>query len=364
MGSLLIWMLLAIVASHFCSLLETTLFAVRSSALMERRAAGSRGAARLLEIKRNRLDDAISAILILNTLAITVGSAFAGAQAAQVFGEARVGYVSAALTALLLFLSEIIPKSLAARYAGSLSGFVGHALTWQMRLLAPLLVLTRALIRLVARRPRERFTRREFTLLVGSTAPLEGAISRAESVLIGSLIDSGLLTLKEVMTPESFVFMMETQTTVGDLLAAPNADAFSRIPLYRGERRNVVGYVSHRKVLKVFAVESDRERRLETFLQPLPALRETTAVGQAVEQILQRREAIALVTGEHGRPVGIVTLEDLLEAILGMEITDEAEAVAHLRPAVAQLRKLRAEQRRRRRMQQDPPPATPTEVRE
>lgn len=356
MGLLLLAISLAVVFSHFCSLLETTLFAVRSSALMERRAAGSLGAARLLEIKRDRIDDAIAAILILNTLAITVGSTFAGALAAELFGEAWVAWVSAALTLLLLVLSEIIPKALAARYAGSLSGFVGHALTYLMRVLAPLLVVTRALIRLFARRPRERFTRREFALLVG-TAPLDGAISPAESMLIGSLIYSSELTLREAMTPDSFVFMMAAEQTVGDLLAAPEADAFSRIPLFRTARWDVVGYVSHRNVLKTFALEGDRNRKLASFLRPMPAFRERTPVGKAVEQILQRRESIALVTGKRGQPVGIVTLEDLLEAILGMEITDEAEAVARLRPAVAQMRRLRAEQLRRRRMQQDESPS-------
>lgn len=354
MGLLLFWIVLAVVSAHFCSLLETTLFSVRGSALMERQAAGSAGAARLLEIKRNRMDDAIGAILILNTLAITVGSTFVGAQAARLFGEARLGFVSAALTVLLLVFSEIIPKAMAARYAGRLSGFVGHVLWYLIRLLAPLLVAVRALVGLFVRRPRERFTRREFSLLVGA-APREGAISPAESMLIGSLIYSSGLSLKEIMTPESLIFMMDAGQTVGDLLAAPQADAFSRIPLFRGERRYVIGYVSHREVLKAFAANGERNRRLDAFLRPIPVFSQSTSVSKAVERILRQHEAIALVTGKRDKPVGLVTLEDLLEAILGMEITDEAEAVSLLRPAIAQLRQRRAEQLRRRRMQQNPP---------
>jgi CBS domain containing-hemolysin-like protein len=355
MGLLIFWVMLAVVSVHFCSLLETTLFAVRASALLERRAAGSRGAGRLLEIKRNRVDDAIGAILILNTLAITVGSAFAGARAAELFGEARLGLLSAVLTALLLVFSEIVPKAMAARYAGSLSGFVGNVLWYLIRLLAPLLVVVKALIRLFARRPGERFTRREFSLLVGA-APREGAISRAESLLIGSLMYSRELPLKEIMTPDAVVFMMEAGQTVGDLLAAPQADAFSRIPLFRGERRHVAGYVSHREVLKAFALDRDRNRKLGSFLRPIPVLRETTSVAGAVEDILRQREAIALVTGKRGKPVGLVTLEDLLEAILGVEITDEARTIASLRPAVEQVRRRRAERLRRKRMEGNPPP--------
>lgn len=358
MGMLALWVLLTIVFSHFCSLLEATLFSVRTSALLERQAAGSSGAARLLDIKQNRIDDAISAILILNTLAITVGATFAGAQAATLFGDAGVGIFSAILTVLLLVLSEIIPKTLAARYAGSLSGFAGYALTYLIRIMAPALVLTRALIRLLARRHRERFTRREFAMLVGA-APQEGAISLAEAMLIGNLIYSREVMLKDVMTPHAVIFMMDTHRTVAELIAAPGADAFSRIPLFDGDREHVAGYVSHREVLKAYAQDNDGTRQLGSFLRPIPVFRETEQVAKAFEHILLQRESIALVTDRHGKPVGLITLEDMLEAILGMEITDEADAIESLRPAVAKSRKHRAEQLRRKRMQQSPPPAAP-----
>jgi CBS domain containing-hemolysin-like protein len=204
--------------------------------------------------------------------------------------------------------------------------------------MTPALVLTRLVIRLIARRPPERFTRREFAMLVGR-APSEGAISLAESMFIGSLIYSREVTLKDVMTPSSAIFMMNAEQTVGDLLAAPGADAFSRIPLFQGSRQHVVGYASHREVLKTFALGADRTRKLGAFLRPMPALAQMVVVGKAIEQILQQREAIALVTGKRGDPAGLVTLEDLLEAILGMEIADEADAVASLRPAVVEARR-------------------------
>jgi CBS domain containing-hemolysin-like protein len=353
MALLLLWIFLVLVFVHLCSLLETTLFAVRISTLLDRRSQGNQGAARLLDIKQSHIDDAIGAILILNTLASTLGLTLAGAQAATLFGEARVGLLSAVLTVLLLIVSEIIPKTMAARYAGSLSGFAGYTLSCLIRIAAPILVVTRALIRLLARRPRERLTRRELVILVGR-APREGAISLAESAFIGSLIYSREVTLKDVMTPASVVFVMDAEQTVKDLLAASAADAFSRIPLFQGSRQNVVGYLSHREALKAFALDGDKSRKLGSFLRAMPALAETVLVGKAIEQILQQREAIALVTGKRGEFAGIVTVEDLLEAILGMEITDEAEAVASLRPAVVESRKHRATRLRRRRMQQHP----------
>lgn len=356
MELLILWVFLALVLSHFCSLLEITLFSVRISALMERQAAGNRGAARLLAIKQNRIDDAISAILILNTLAITVGATLAGAQAASLFGDAGVGIFSGVLTVLLLVFAEIIPKTLAARHAGRLSGFAGHSLYYLIRIMAPVLIVTRTLIRLLARRQRERFTRREFALLVGA-APQEGALTLTEAMLIGNLVYSREVLLEDVMTPRAVVFMLDARQTVADLIAAPGADAFSRIPLFEGDRKHVAGYVFHRDVLKAYARNNDATRQLATFLRPIPVFRETEQVAKAFERILQQREAIALVTDKHGEAIGLVTLEDMLEAILGMEITDEAEVVATQRPAVAKSRKHRAEQLRRKRARQNPPVA-------
>jgi CBS domain containing-hemolysin-like protein len=356
MALLLFWCLSAIVLSHFCSLLEVTLLTVRPSALLERQAAGSRGAGLLFEIKQHRIDDAISAVLVLNTLAITVGATLAGAQAARLFGEAGVGLVSAVLTALLLVVSEIVPKTLAARYAGKLSGFTGHGLWHLVRVMAPLLVVTRTVIHLLARQPRERLTRRQFAMLV-DTAPEEGAISLAEAALIGSLIYSREVRLKEIMTPWAVVFQMALGQTVADLIAKPGADAFSRIPLFDGDRRQVRGYLSHREVLKAYALDGDRSRPLSAFLRPIPTFAEDETAASAFEGILAHRESVALVTGASGEAVGLVSLEDILEALLGLEITDEPQTVAHLRPAVAQSRRRRNEALRRKRNAQTAPGA-------
>lgn len=354
MGWLLFWALLAIVSVHICSWLETVLFSVRISTLVDRKSAGSAGAGRLLDIKRNRIEDAIGAVLIVNTVASTLGTTLAGAQATRLFGEVKVGLLSAALVVLLLIVSEIIPKTLAARYAGAASGFTGIALSYLIRLTGPALVVTRALVRLLARRPRERLTRREFAILVG-TAPRDGAISLAESALIGNLIYSRDVRLGDVMTPHSLIFMLNEQQKIGDLLATHGADAFSRIPLSRGAAGEIAGYISHRDVLKKLALEGDRDRSLASFLRPIPRLPASLGVEAALEALLHEHEAIALVIGRGNIAIGLVTLEDLLEALLGMDITDEADAVETLRSAIVQSRKRRNMQLRRRRKRALPP---------
>lgn len=354
MALLVLWASVAVVFVHICSLLETTLFSVRISTLVERKAAGSRGAAHLLEIKRDHIEDAIGAVLIVNTVASTLGTALAGARATELFGDWQVGLLSAALIVLLLIVSEVIPKTLAARYAGAVSGFAGYGLLSFIWLTRPALVVTRALIRLLARRPQERLTRREFAILVGA-APREGAISLAEAFLIGNLIYSRDVTLGDVMTPLSAMFTLDAEATVERLLMVAGADAFSRIPLFRGAERQIIGYISHREVLKAFALEQDRTKKLGSFLHPLVRLSVSLQVGKALEQLLHQHDAIALAVTSRDAPAGLVTLEDLLEALLGMEITDEAAAVESLRPAVARSRRQRTRELRRRRIRALPP---------
>jgi CBS domain containing-hemolysin-like protein len=350
---LVFWMFVAIIFVHVCSLVETTLFSVRTSTLIDRKSAGSAGAARLLEIKRNRIEDAIGSVLILNT-ASTLGTTLAGAQATKLWGGWQVGLISVALIILLLVASEIVPKTLAARYAGALSGFSGYLLSSLILVMRPALVITRALIRLLARRPRERLTRREFAIFV-NTAPREGTISLAEASLIANLIYSRDVALVDVMTPLSLVFMLDADATVDDLVRVAGADAFSRIPLFRDTDRHIVGYISHREVLKTYALENNRTRKLSSFGHPLLALSEALQVGKGLEQLLRQREAIALVVSNSNVPIGLVTLEDLLEALLGMEITDEAAAVEGLRLAITRSRKRRNRELRRRRTNALPP---------
>lgn len=128
------------------------------------------------------------------------------------------------------------------------------------------------------------------------------------------------------------------------------ADTFSRIPLFQANRQHVIGYVNHRDVLKAFALNNEKTSKLVVFLQPIPKFAETISVVNAFEKILQQREAIALVTDKHNELIGLITLEDLLEVILGMQITDEADAIESLRPDVTQLRRHCAERLRHKRV--------------
>ena len=353
---LLVYVGFALGVSFFCSLLEAALLSVRSATLTERADLGSRGARLLLELKQHRLADAISAILTLNTMANTLGATLAGAQAAQVFGSARVGIFSGVLTFLILVLSEIIPKTLGAVYASSLAGFVGWSLHFLTRGMTPVLLLSRKITGLLTRGRKNPLSRGELSAII-ETATRDGAISSDESKIFTNLLRFDRVQVEDVMTPRTVIFQLAAEATITDLLAAPEGGVFSRIPLYEGDPENVVGYVLTRDVLESVARHGGRERPLREFLRPISFVPELATVGAALSQILAKREPIAMATDEHGGLAGLITLEDLTETILGVEIVDESDRVADMREAASRLREERLERQHRKRQVQLGSPA-------
>jgi CBS domain containing-hemolysin-like protein len=345
---LLLYVGFALGVSFLCSLLEAGLFSARIATLTEKRDAGSRGAALLLAIKQKNIDDAISAILTLNTIANTLGATLAGAQAAHVFGSAWIGVFSGVLTLLILVVSEIIPKTLGAVYSARLSGFVGWSLHLMTRSMAPVLFASRVITRLLTRGRSSGFSRGELAAVI-SAATRDGAISTDESKLLSNLLRFREVRVADVMTPRMVVFMLPAESTIAEMLTEPDADVFSRIPLYREERDNVVGYVLQRDVLSAVARDCDRSQTLERFVRPISFIPELATVDSALNQILRRREPIAMVTDEHGGVEGLVTLEDLTETILGVEIVDESDRIVDMRKAALRLRDARLERMQQKR---------------
>ena len=338
----------ALSVSFLCSLLEATLLSSRIAMLSEKRAQGNRGAGLLLDLKRSRIDDALSAILTINTVANTLGATMAGAQAAAVFGNARVGVFSAVLTFLILTLSEIIPKTLGAVYSSLLAGFVGWALHLLTKAMGPALIVSRAITRILTRRTQSGYSRKELAAVI-TMATQDGAISTDESRIFENLLRFHEIQVEDVMTPRTVTFMLSEKATVRDLLDRSDAEVFSRIPLYRADPDEVVGYVLQRDVLNFVARNGERATPLSRFMRPISFIPELATVASALRQILEQREPIAVATDEHGGVAGLVTLEDLTETILGVEIVDESDRVADMRQAASKLRQDRLERMRRKR---------------
>lgn len=348
MTLLLLFVGLAVGISFLCSLLEAALLSSRNATLAHLRDQGSHGADLLLRLKQQRVDDAISAILTLNTVANTLGATLAGAQAAKVFGSAWVGVFSGVLTFVILVVSEIIPKTLGAVYSRQLSGFVGWSLYFLTKAMEPALVLSRLLTRLLTRGRRLSFSRGELAATIAA-ATRDGVISADESKIFENLLRLEKVHVEDVMTPRTVTFMLPAEATVGDLVANLEAEAFSRIPLYQEHKDNVVGYVLQREVLKAVADGASPEVELLSLMRPIAFIPEVATLGSAMQQMLERRVPIAMAIDEHGGVSGLVTLEDLTETLLGIEIVDESDRIVDQRQAAVALRDRRMERMLERR---------------
>jgi len=343
---LLVYVGFALGISFVCSLLEATLLSARIVSLRVMADAGNRGAAKLCELKQNRIDDAISAILTLNTVANTLGATLAGAQAAHYFGSRWVGVFSGVLTFLILIVSEIIPKTLGVVYSRPLSAIVGHVLQALTVAMTPVLLLSRAITRALTRGRKLTVSRGELSAFI-EAATRDGTISDEEARLFANLLRFNDVQVEDVMTPRTVTVMLHADATIDELLGRPEADAFSRIPLYKDSRDNVVGYVLQRDVLQAVARDGRRSRALSEFMRPISFVPELAKVGVALQAMLARREPLAMATDEYGGVAGLVTLEDITETILGAEIVDESDRVVDMRDAAMRLREIRLERIRR-----------------
>jgi CBS domain containing-hemolysin-like protein len=349
---LLVYVAFALGVSFICSTLEASLLASRNANLAEQQARGSKGAGLLLELKRHRIDDAISAILVVNTIANTLGATMAGSQAGRVFADIWIGVFSGVLTFLILIVSEIIPKTLGTVYARQLSPIVGWTIHLMTFLMKPVLVVTGALTRMLTRGRTSGFSRAELTAIV-SAARREGALSADEAEMFGNLLRFDSVTVGNVMTPRTVMFMMPESATVETLLATRRGRPFSRIPLFRANEDDVVGYVMLDDVLRFAAERGDPQRPLGQFVREIAFVPELATIGNTLRQFLRNHEHIAMVTDEHGSISGLVTMEDLTETMLGVEIIDESDRVVDLREAAARLRERRLERLRTRGLRVD-----------
>lgn len=335
---LAIIVLAALSVSATCSILEATLLSVTPVELSRRKESGDAGAARLLDLKEHHIDDAISAILTYNTIAHTVGAALSGAQAAVVFGDAWVGVFSGVLTLLVLLFTEIIPKTVGTVYAEQMAGFAGRLIS--LMILPPmkwLLYITRALTRLVAREGKRSMTRGDVMTTV-KIAAREGALAQNETLLLSNVLQFEEIQVKDVMTPRTVLTMFDAGLTVSQALEVPEIKAFSRIPLFSGSRDNAEGYVLTRQLLEAALTDAGRERQLSEFARPITLIEETSTVGSALKELVNKHEQFGLVIDELGVLSGLVSLEDLFETALGAEIVDELDQVADLRKKALELR--------------------------
>lgn len=328
MTLLILYAVLAIVISFLCSLMEACLLSIPRSYIETLVEKGSSAGAILAGMKDN-IDRPLAAILTLNTIAHTVGAVGVGAQAAVVFGSAAVGVASAVMTLLVLVVSEIIPKTLGAVYAKRLA--VPAALIIRLMILIgiPLIVPLERINRLIGyRRGQERLSRTELlsTIRLGQAS---GALQQREYRVVSNLMALSDIRLEEVLTPRTVVFSLPREMTVEQAWNEHYPIRFARIPVYAGKAEEVTGYVPRFAIHQAQA-EGRGDSTLEQISEPILVFPEMATVGQALEKMMEQKRHIALVVDEYGGMSGIVSLEDLLESLLGQEIVDETDTIADM----------------------------------
>ncbi|MFP4228414.1 MAG: CNNM domain-containing protein [Salinivenus sp.] len=325
MGLLLLYVALALGVSFLCSIMEAVLLSVTPSYVAALEREGDTVGQRLHEMKED-IDRPLSAILSLNTIAHTVGAAGAGAQAAVVFGEAYTGVIAGVLTLLILVLSEIIPKTLGAVYWRTLAPAMVRILVPTIVLLWPFVKLSQGLTYLLSSKEEETsFSREEFTAMA-ELGEEEGVFEEKESRILRNLFRFNSLRVKDVMTPRTVIFDLPDGKTIGEVVDEHDEFRFSRIPVYDDDPDDVTGYVLKDEIL-LRAAQEEHDVPLEELSREIQVVRENLPLPDLLERLLDRLEHIALVVDEYGGVAGVVTMEDVVETLLGLEIVDEADSV-------------------------------------
>jgi len=320
---LTLYVALAIGASFICSILEAVLLSLTPAYVAVYREAYPRRG-RTLSALHGNIERPLAAILSLNTVSHTVGAAGAGAEAARLFGSASIGIFSALLTLAILLFSEIIPKTLGAVYWRSLTPVAVVVLPVLVRLLLPLVWLSGWITGILQSRETPRTSRAEIAAMAEIGAA-DGAIEGRESALMQHLLRFREVELQDVMTPLSVVGSLDQSWPIDEQLA--RSLQFSRIPIYTGAPDRITGYVMRDDLLE----NVGRPRRVGDIARGILRFDATVALPQALDTFIAKREKIAAIIGEGETMVGIATLEDVLETLIGMDIVDEGDLVVDMR---------------------------------
>ena len=325
MTLLFIYLFVALITSFLCSIMESVLLSLPKSYLRALSEQGDKSADTFLALKDD-IDKPLSAILSLNTVAHTVGAAGVGAQATIVFGEAYFGIVSAVLTILILVLTEIIPKTLGANYSRELMGIAAKTIKAMIFITYPLVIMSAYLTRLLSRKDAELTTSREEISALANIGMAEGIFIDRENKIIQNLIQLKSVRVVEIMTPRVVVVTASEEMTAQEFLKHKDFLHFSRIPIYHEHHDNITGYVFREQVFEKLA-EDQFDLKLKDIRREIVTISEYTTLFDAWETLIGKKEHIGLVVDEYGGMDGIITLEDIIETLLGFEILDEKDRV-------------------------------------
>jgi len=339
---LILFFLLSVGVSFVCSILESVLLSVNMSyvAVLEKE---SPSVGKLLRLHKENISKSIASILILNTVANTLGAAAVGAQASILFGNDAVVIVSMIMTFAILFFSEIIPKTIGAVYWKQLAPFSAHLIRIFIWLTYPIILTTLFVTDKISKGKDESNTLTKEELLESMLiSEDEGVIDEKESDVIENILNLDNIKVGEILTPRSVVFALDESMTIKEVIETkPAIFKFSRIPVYRESIEEVVGLVLTKKIFEQ-ALQDDNVT-LGSIRKDIFSINENIPVSKALDLFISKKDHMFLVMDNYDQTEGIVTLEDCVETILGVEIMDESDTTADMR----ELAKLKMKQKRK-----------------
>jgi CBS domain containing-hemolysin-like protein len=308
--------------------MESVLLSTPISFLKVKEESGNKPAITFLKLKRD-IDKPLSAILSLNTVAHTVGAAGVGAQATLLFGEIYFGLISVILTLLILIFSEIIPKTIGARYWRKLAMISGVIINAMIIITYPLVILSGYITRLFSRDDKEISVSREELSAMAKIGTDEGIIEEKENKIIQNLIRLKTVKVTDIMTPRVVVTTADEKMTLKEFLKKKEFLHYSRIPIYSESSENISGYVFRQTVFEKLA-EDEINLQLRDIRREIVVVHEFQTLISLWEVLLKRKEHIALIVDEYGGMDGIATMEDIIETLLGLEIVDERDKITDM----------------------------------
>jgi len=336
MGLLIAFFALSIVFSFLCSVWEAVLLSITPSYVNTELVNGSSLGRRLSEFKKD-IDKPLSAILTLNTIAHTVGAIGVGAQAGKVFGDSNAfsifgfhvsmeSIIATLMTLAILILSEIIPKTIGANNWKLLAPFTVRSLSILEKVLYPFIMVSQLITKSLKKdKDKSIFSRADF-LAMNEMGKSSGAIEEKESHIISNLLGMEKLTVQDVMTPSIVMQILDEESTLQHYYDKHQPMRFSRIPLYADQKDNVTGLVLKDEILKNI-VEGKGDQKLSSIKREVKVINQDKSLKELFKYLTIENDQIAVVIDNYGSVTGVVTMEDLIETILGLEIIDETDGV-------------------------------------
>lgn len=340
---LIIYVFIALGFSFVCSVAEAVILSVSNAHVSILKKEG-RASGQILDGLTHDINKPLSAILTLNTIAHTMGAAGAGAQAAVVFGDAYLGIASAVLTLLILVFSEIIPKTIGATYWRQLSPATAYFLKYLIKSLYPFVKLSEYLTRSFKEDSPFKGLNRDELMAMAELSKIEGQLDEDEADMLKSLLNLRSLTIKQAMTHRTVVFSVSESLTVETYFHKYDSTPYSRIPVYEGQDTEKISGFVLKSDLLLGQARGNSLKELSEYRKDMVTLLSSMPLAQSLRYFLDHRAHMILVVDEYGGMEGILTLEDLLEALLGVEIVDEKDQNVSMKKVAEVMRKKREQQ--------------------